>query len=66
MQMKLDVRHHGTVGSTIRLAEDRRRVARPKGALATRTVLSDFRRAQSRQVTCQVWKQPTEPDAIGP
>ena len=64
MQMKLDVRHHGTVGSTIRLAEDRRRVARPKGALATRTVLSVFRRAQSRQVT-QVWKHPTEPDAIG-
>ena len=58
MQRKLDVRHHGTVGSTIRLAEDRRRVARPKeGALATRTVHNafDFRRAQLRQVACLTW-----------
>jgi hypothetical protein len=45
MPMRLDVHHHGTVGSTIRLAKDRRRVARPKGALATRTVLNAFRRA---------------------
>ena len=64
--MKLAVRHHGTVGSTIRVAGARRRVARPKGGTSNQDRPERFQTSLVTASNLPSLKQPSEPDAIGP